>query len=62
MKIFNLLGEEVTTLLKEEFEAGRHSVIWDGLNNAQNTVSSGVYFYSIKSGSFSAVKKMILIR
>ncbi|TFB12321.1 T9SS type A sorting domain-containing protein [Candidatus Marinimicrobia bacterium MT.SAG.3] len=62
LKIFNLLGEEVTTLLKEEFEAGRHSVIWDGLNNAQNTVSSGVYFYSIKSGSFSAVKKMILIR
>ena len=62
LKIFNLLGEEVTTLLQEEFEAGRHSVIWDGLNNAQNNVSSGVYFYSIKSGSFRAVKKMILIR
>jgi len=62
LKIFNLLGEEVTTLLQEEFEAGRHSVIWNGLNNAQNTVSSGVYFYSITTGSFSAVKKMILIR
>ena len=62
LKIFNLLGEEVTTLLHEEFEAGRHSVIWDGLNNAQNTVSSGVYFYSITTGSFNAVKKMILIR
>ena len=62
LKIFNLLGEEVTTLLQEEFEAGRHSVIWDGLNNAQNTVSSGVYFYSITTESFSAVKKMILLR
>jgi len=62
LKIFNLLGEEITTLVEEEFEAGRHSVKWEGLNNAKELVSSGVYFYSIKAGSFSAVKKMILIR
>jgi len=62
LKIYNLLGEEVATLLEEELIAGRHSVIWDGLNNAQITVSSGVYFYWIKTGSFNAVKKMLLIR
>ena len=62
LKIFNLLGEEVATLLEKEFEAGRHSVKWNGLNNSKELVSSGVYFYSIKAGSFNAVKKMILIR
>lgn len=62
LKIFNLLGEEVATLLEEELVAGRHGVKWEGLNNAKQLVSSGVYFYSIKTGSFTAVKKMLLIR
>ena len=62
LKIFNLLGEEVATLLEEELAAGRHGVKWEGLNNAKELVSSGIYFYSIKTGSFNAVKKMLLIR
>jgi len=62
LKIFNLLGEEIATLLEEELAAGRHVVRWNGLNNAKQSVSSGVYFYSITTGSFNAVKKMVLIR
>ena len=62
LKIFNLLGEEVATLLEDELAAGRHVVKWEGLNSAKQSVSSGVYFYSIKTGSFNAVKKMLLIR
>ena len=62
LSIYNLLGEEVATLINGNLEAGKHSVVWEGMNNSKNLVSSGVYFYSIKAGSFNAVKKMILIR
>ena len=62
LKIFNLLGEEIAILLEEELAAGRHAVIWEGLNNAKQSVSSGIYFYSIKTRSFNDVKKMLLIR
>ncbi|MFH1195170.1 MAG: T9SS type A sorting domain-containing protein [bacterium] len=57
IKVFNLLGVEVKTLVDEFFEAGEHKVVF----NAE-ALSSGVYLYNIKAGNFSETKKMILIR
>lgn len=57
LKIFNVMGEEVATLVSSEQSAGNHSVSFDG-----NQLSSGVYYYRIEAGTFNAVKKMVLLK
>lgn len=57
IKIYDVIGNEVATLVNEFKEAGRHSVEFDA-----SGFGSGVYFYSISSGNFISTKKMILIK
>ena len=60
--VFNLLGQKVATLVNEEKEAGSYSVIWKARNDEGLELSSGVYFYVMRAGSFAATKKLILLR
>ncbi|MBU0561805.1 MAG: Ig-like domain-containing protein [Bacteroidetes bacterium] len=61
--VFNLLGEEVVSILKDEkFNAGEYTVDWNAANNKGAKVPSGVYFYELRTEKFRAVKKMLLIR
>jgi hypothetical protein len=63
LKIYNVRGELVKTLLNEIRDAKTtHSVIWDGRNSAGQSVSSGVYFYSLKAGSYEKMEKMTLVK
>ncbi len=62
LEIFNLLGEKVNTLLDDILISGKHSVVWNGENNAGNLVASGVYFYRIIADDFISVKKMMYLR
>ena len=62
LKIFNILGQEVKTLLNENKEPGFHKIFWDGKNNLGITVASGLYVYQIKMGEFVKAKKMILLK
>ena len=62
IRIYNLLGQEVITLADEIKEAGYHALIWDGMDKRGNFVGSGIYYYRIKSGSFSQTKKMVLLK
>ncbi|NLT51934.1 MAG: T9SS type A sorting domain-containing protein [Ignavibacteria bacterium] len=57
IKVYNILGMEVATLLNEHKTAGTHNVEFNA-----NALSSGIYFYKITSGNFSAIKKMTLLR
>lgn len=57
IKIFDILGREVTTLTNELKEPGYHEISFDG-----SKYSSGVYFYRIEAGSFTDVKKMVLLK
>jgi len=57
LKIYNLLGQEIKTLVDDWQDAGYKTVEW----NASN-FSSGVYFYRIHAGSFTQTKKLILMR
>jgi hypothetical protein len=57
LKIFNVLGQEVATLVNGEVQAGRHQVQWDA-----RRLSSGVYFYRLQAGKFVENKKMTLLR
>jgi len=62
LKIYNLLGQLVRTLVDEKQMAGNYSVIWDGKNDKNRVVSSGLYFYTLRTKDFVQSRKMILIR
>jgi hypothetical protein len=62
LKIYNVLGEKVRTLLDEPKKAGTYEVIWDGKDDQGKEVASGIYFYRLKVGNQSLTKKMLLLR
>jgi flagellar hook assembly protein FlgD len=57
LKIYDVRGNLVTTLVSKEMEAGYHSVQWNAGNYA-----SGVYFYRFTSGSFISTKRLLLLK
>jgi len=62
LKIYDMLGREVKTLISGERNAGSYSIEWNGSNNYGSRVASGAYIYRIIAGDFSSVKKMILLK
>jgi len=62
LEIFNVKGEKVRTLVNEHFEATSHSVVWNGKDDLGKTSASGVYFYKMRTGSFTSTKKMVLMK
>jgi hypothetical protein len=62
LKIYNVAGQIIRTLVDQDYQAGTHNVIWDGRNSSGGEASSGVYFYQIKAGPFGDVKRMVLLR
>jgi hypothetical protein len=57
LKVYNLLGQEVATVVNETKQAGTYEVVWDASGQA-----SGVYFYRLRSGEFAATRKLVIIR
>jgi len=57
-----VIGQEVAQLVSENKAAGRYQVAWNGKNKSGDNLSSGVYIYTLKAGSFSYSKKMILTK
>ena len=66
LTIFNLLGQEVSTLVDEDLPAGRHLSIWDGHSDNGAPVASGIYFYKLiaeaDNNEFVETKKMMLLK
>ena len=62
LKVFDLMGREVKTLVKSFQTEGSKSVRWNAVDNQGIPVSAGLYFYTIVSGEFMETKKMILIK
>jgi len=62
IKIYNIKGELVRTVLNEKRAAGSHSILWDGKNDLGQPPSSGAYFYTITAGSFKESKRMIMVK
>jgi len=62
LTVTDILGRKIATLADGRFEAGCHSVIWDGLTLGGDPVSSGIYMYSLKTESSEHRGKMILVK
>jgi len=62
LKIYNITGQLVRTLIDKDLEAGTHKLIWDGKNESGEEVASGIYFYRLKAGDYVSVKKMGMVK
>ncbi len=62
LEIFNMMGEKIKTLISQTLPAGQHSFVWNSTNEAGEAVSSGIYFYRLKTDSEVISKKMILLK
>ncbi|MDP3025836.1 MAG: FlgD immunoglobulin-like domain containing protein [candidate division Zixibacteria bacterium] len=62
LKIYNILGQLVKTLVDEEKLPGNYKVIWDGKDDSGKEVASGIYFYQLKAKDYTDTKKMVLLR
>jgi len=62
LTIYDLLGRQIRVLVDMQKEAGQYRIEWDGRNQYQTPVSSGIYFCRMKAGGFTRVHKAILLR
>jgi len=62
LEVINVLGQRVKTLVNESLPAGIHTVTFDGRDDNQQQVASGVYFYRLETEGFSQSRKMILLK
>ncbi len=57
LKVYDIIGKEITTLINEQLQSGTYETEWDGSNNP-----SGIYFYKLTAGDYTETKKMLLIK
>ncbi|MBE76916.1 MAG: hypothetical protein CMG41_04165 [Candidatus Marinimicrobia bacterium] len=62
IRVYNMLGQEIITLLRQEQPYGKYSVSWNGLDKSGKQVASGVYFTELKAGSIRKTRKMLLLK
>jgi len=62
LKVYNLAGQLVRTLVDGSVPAGVHEALWDGLNNAGKRVPAGVYLVRFEAGDYQAIKKAVFVR
>ncbi|MCK4653196.1 MAG: T9SS type A sorting domain-containing protein [Candidatus Cloacimonetes bacterium] len=66
LSVYNIRGEKIKSLVNRVMQAGQHSVVWNGTDNSNNEVSSGIYFFEFDvnntGGDYTSVKKVILMK
>jgi flagellar hook assembly protein FlgD len=66
VEVYNVIGQRVKTLVREEMAAGYHVVEWNGTGNSGQQLGSGVYFVRLSAGndnrSFSSVRKLMMVK
>ena len=62
LAIYDILGRKIRALVSETKAAGSYNVTWNGKNNQGQPLASGLYFYKLQAGEFSATKKMMLLK
>jgi hypothetical protein len=62
LKIFNILGQEVKTLVSQRQSQGIYSIEWDGKTDNGINVVSGLYLYRLQAGKYVSTKKMLIIK
>jgi len=62
IKVYDLLGRNVRTLVNEEVQAGVHFTVWNGKDSSEKPLSSGIYMIRLEAGNFSFTQKALLLK
>ncbi|OQY38844.1 MAG: hypothetical protein B6226_03035 [Candidatus Cloacimonetes bacterium 4572_65] len=62
LKIFNIKGQLVKTLVNQEVKAGNHAIVWNGKNSFGTDVATGIYMYRLETKTYNQTKKMMLMK
>jgi flagellar hook assembly protein FlgD len=62
LNIYNIRGQKVKSLVSEYREAGNHAILWNGKDNNNKPVASGIYLYQMKNEHLTSTRKMILMK
>ncbi len=62
LSVYNIIGQRVRTLLNEKKKAGRHTVYWDGKDEYNNSLGTGIYFYRFSTNDFKYTRKALLLK
>jgi hypothetical protein len=62
LKVYDMTGALVRTLVNESVTAGEYTVTWNGTNEVGSEVANGVYFYRLSSGDFTQSRKLVVMR
>ena len=62
IEVYNTRGQKIRTLVNENMSPGEHSIVWNGKDDHNNDVSSGVYFYKMTVDGDSSVRRMVLMK
>ena len=60
--IYNIKGQKIKSLINTIYNAGTHKTIWNGTDQTGNPVSSGIYFVTMKTDEYSAIRRMTLVK
>ena len=62
LRVYDVMGREIKTLVNEKLSPGNYAVDWNGTDDTDRPVASGIYLYRMRSGNYTEIRKMILIR
>lgn len=62
LRVYNVLGQPVATLVNRALPAGRHEIAWDGRDDHGRLVASGMYFYRLETRDYARTRKMVIMR
>ena len=62
LSIYNIKGQKVRDLLKQDMQAGTHTIVWEGKDYNNRPVGSGIYFYKLVHGGKTTIRKMALVK
>ena len=62
LQVYNILGQQVQTLVNEMQDAGFYQLSWQGLNDQGEAVASGIYFIRLEAGALSKLQKVVLMK
>ena len=62
LEIFNLLGQKVRTLVNTKQSSGTYTVIWNGTNDTEELLATGLYVYRLQAAEFVDMKKMLFMK
>ena len=62
ISIYTLMGQKIATLVNRNMDAGQYIITWHAMNDQGRKVPSGIYFYTLESGSYRAIKKLVLLK